>query len=405
MRLFGRLSSVTALALSVMLLQPTASKADYHPLGSGSFALKCAALYWVATGAYPNDEGRRQELSEIQNFFHRLFVYDHKLRRKSKNHKPHNIRITNKHLLVDKSRFVRSHGERYDNDPHSLATMERTCRDWRKKQVKFDDPEKHFDAFLLRLGGPVPPKYDASDFRKSKRNVDRWFKAWTKMGRPTPSQPERTSKRSCGLISGMTGTTMLRSIKKLSSVSGLVLALTMLQPTASMADYVSKHWDKRRGIHCAALYTIATAAYPNDEGRKEKLFRLQTLFEQVFIAFHRSRKRSDGLHNSIKVTKDDLKMFYTMTRLGKRYDTEPHSLVSLLGHCQRFETVLLKKKADLLPFDILLAMAYIEPAPRITVCLREQTHSRLLVQSMDQDGQTDAPIHEGLRESCGVIDK
>ena len=47
MRLFGGLSSVTALALSVMLSQPTASKADIHPLGSSSFALKCAALYWL----------------------------------------------------------------------------------------------------------------------------------------------------------------------------------------------------------------------------------------------------------------------------------------------------------------------------------------------------------------------
>ena len=157
----------------------------------------------------------------------------------------------------------------------------------------------------------------------------------------------------------------MRLFGRLSSVTALALSVMLSQPTASMADQVSKHWDKGGGIRCAALYTIATAAYPNDEGRKQKLFRLQTLFEQVFVANHDGeRKRIDGGYNFIKLTKGHLlkDKSYTMTRLGKKYDTEPHSLVSLLGHCQRFEKALLKERPDLTSrFEIFLVS--IEPAP------------------------------------------
>lgn len=162
----------------------------------------------------------------------------------------------------------------------------------------------------------------------------------------------------------------MRLFGRLSSVTALALSVLLLQPTASMADYVTEDWgqQKRWGIHCAALYTIATAAYPNDEGRKQKLFRSQTLFKQVFAAKHGGRRKQfDGSWGGPKrftmghLIKD---VSYTVTRLGKKYAAEPHSLVSLLGHCQRFEKVLLKERPDLTSsFEILLAYYKIDDPP------------------------------------------
>ena len=75
MRLFGKLSSVTALTLSVMLLQPTNVQADPDAEESANSQLECAALYLIATAAYPNDEGRKQKLfREYHWHFHQVFA-------------------------------------------------------------------------------------------------------------------------------------------------------------------------------------------------------------------------------------------------------------------------------------------------------------------------------------------
>ena len=197
MRLFGRLSSVTALTLSVMLLQPTASKADYQKSDWEMGAIKCAALYWMAT-AYPNDEGRRQELVKLQTFHISLFHKNHRRRFTSPyaNAKAKYVRITNGHLMKDKSVAVLELGSQYDRDPHALASLLRGCRNLRKRVLTIANSNvTAVEKYLAEVEGVKPPKYDASDFRKSKRIVDRWFKAWTKMGRPTPQSMRENFKR------------------------------------------------------------------------------------------------------------------------------------------------------------------------------------------------------------------
>jgi hypothetical protein len=52
-----------------------------------------------------------------------------------------------------------------------------------------------FDINLAYYDIDDPPPYNESAFRESKRTVDRWFKAWTKMGRPTPQSMREDFKR------------------------------------------------------------------------------------------------------------------------------------------------------------------------------------------------------------------
>ena len=195
MRLFGRLSSVTALALSVMLSQPTASKADYQKSDWEMGAIKCAALYTIATAAYPDNESRKQELFRQINFHKGLFTKFHRQRPvPNKRLAMRDIRITNGHVVKDVSSIMGNLSEQYDTDPHSLASLLRGCRSLQTR-VNAVSPSAHFDVWKATLDGVKPPKYDASDFRKSKRIVDRWFKAWTKMGRPTPQSMREDFKR------------------------------------------------------------------------------------------------------------------------------------------------------------------------------------------------------------------
>lgn len=81
MRLFGRLLSVTALALLVMLLQPTNVQADPDPdpdaEETANSQLECAALYLIATGAFPSNEKRKADFLTRQKVFEHFYIDHH----------------------------------------------------------------------------------------------------------------------------------------------------------------------------------------------------------------------------------------------------------------------------------------------------------------------------------------
>jgi hypothetical protein len=158
-------------------------------------AIKCAAVYMIASAMTENNKKAAKHLAAIQQYFQ--WVYGAIERKRIR--RP----ITNGMISRAKSSYQVRLGKQYDRNPNQVYTLEMQCNAWRAlmasalSKIDSSSSQKFVErAFRNVPGMPSAPFRSDPRWSRSKVLIDASFKKWTEMGRITPQSVRDKLRRS-----------------------------------------------------------------------------------------------------------------------------------------------------------------------------------------------------------------
>ena len=173
----------TTLCLTVALLFGCAGVCKSNDFNVKAMdAIKCAAIYMIATSITANNKVAAKAFADLQKTF--VGVYSAI--------KGQGRRLTNGEISKAKSKAMRSLGRGYDRNPRSLHKLEMRCNAWRALISKaFSGMSRNTGKrAIMRAFRNISPMPEVSPrdprWPHSKKLVDMSIAVWTKAGRMTP---------------------------------------------------------------------------------------------------------------------------------------------------------------------------------------------------------------------------
>jgi len=191
-----KLLSILCLTLAVLLGSAGVSWATANKRNAkAENAIKCAAVYMIASALTENNKKAAKSFAGIQMYFQ--WVYGAIERRRIG--RP----ITNGMISRAKSSYQVQLGKQYDRNPNQVYTLEMQCNAWRAliaselSKIDSASSQKFVErAFRNVPGMPSAPSRSDPRWSRSKALVDASFKKWTEMGRITPQSFKDKLQRS-----------------------------------------------------------------------------------------------------------------------------------------------------------------------------------------------------------------
>ena len=177
--------NLIALSTSLFMLSIIPAKAQSLTADN---AISCAAVYFVASTLSSDAEEAQDLFIRLQVMFQAVYsAFESDRLGRS---------VGNDTIAEIKSEAAIRLGELYDQEPHTIYSLEMQCNEWRKgifpyliKMIE-SEPENNSESSIMLGVPPMPSVPGNADVRwsQSMELVDQSFLQWTRMERVTPRE-------------------------------------------------------------------------------------------------------------------------------------------------------------------------------------------------------------------------